>query len=60
MTTETKTVEYAVLPWPVYCLLEKQVARPVVTNTTTEIQAAYALGVQHVLEVLRNGFVVNR
>lgn len=60
MTTENKPTEYAVLPWPVYRKLEQQVARPVVTNTTTEVQAAFALGVQHVLEVLRNGFVVNR
>lgn len=60
MMTENKPLEYAVLSWPVYQKLEKQVARTAITNQTTDIQAAYQLGVQSVLEALRNGFVVNR
>ena len=56
---ETKT-EVAVLNWQVYQQLEKQVTRPVVTTQTTPEQVAFALGVQSVLEVLRNGFVITR
>lgn len=40
----------------VYEQLERQVTPPIVTGTTTELQAGYALGVQQVLMLLRNGF----
>lgn len=60
MTMQTKPTELAVLTWPVYQQLEKQVAKPVVTTQSTPEQVAFALGVQSVLEVLRNGFTVHR
>ena len=60
MTMQTKPTELAVLTWPVYQQLEKQVAKPVVTTQSTPEQVAFALGVQSVLEVLRNGFTVQR
>lgn len=43
----------------VYRELEKQVSRPVVSERTTPEQIAFQLGVQSVLEVLRNGFTVD-
>lgn len=60
MTMQTKPTELAVLTWPIYQQLEKQVAKPVVSSQTTPEQVAFALGVQSVLEVLRNGFTVQR
>lgn len=44
-----------------YRALERAVggpANPVVTNTTSELQAGSQLGIQHVLKVLRDGFVI--
>lgn len=38
--------------------LEKQVPAPVVTTATTELLAGYQLGVQSVLKLLRDGYVV--
>ncbi len=60
MTMQNKPTELAVLTWPVSQQLEKQVAKPVVTTQSTPEQVAFALGVQSVLEVLRNGFTVHR
>jgi len=42
-----------------YEALEKQLGLPVPSVTTTDIQAGYMLGVQHVLVLLRKGFVVS-
>lgn len=38
--------------------LEKQLNAVHVNASTTDIQAGYMLGVQHVLSLLRNGFTV--
>ena len=44
----------------VYEELEKKVmGTPIVTKETTELQAGFQLGVQHVLKVLRDGYTVN-
>ncbi|WCA46226.1 hypothetical protein [Caulobacter phage DCM] len=42
-----------------YVELERQVSPNVlVSNTTTDIEAGFKLGVQHVLSLLRKGFVI--
>jgi hypothetical protein len=38
--------------------LEKELPPPVVTNSTSELMAGYQLGVQTVLQRLRNGYVI--
>lgn len=38
--------------------LARKLPRPVVTADTTAHQAGYQLGVQHVLELLRNGWTI--
>lgn len=38
--------------------LEKQLPMVTVNGTTTEVQAGYLLGIQHVLSILRQGFTV--
>lgn len=45
-----------------YLELEKKVAgnNAMVSQTTTDVQAGFQLGVQHVLQILRNGFVSGR
>lgn len=62
MTTSSpeqkQTVEYARFSPAVYQSLEKEVGRIVVTNLTTETEAAFQLGKQFVLQAVRNGFVV--
>lgn len=40
-----------------YQSLEKRMVPPMVSTTTTDLQAGYALGVQAVLKELRDGFV---
>ena len=44
----------------VYKQLESTMPQPFVSTTTTDLQAGFALGVQHVLGVLRRGFVTRR
>ncbi|MDO3559438.1 hypothetical protein ACPPTR_08885 [Ralstonia pseudosolanacearum] len=44
----------------VYAALEEKVPPPNVTTTTTELLAGYQLGVQVVLKLLREGYVVSR
>lgn len=41
----------------VYNKLEKQLPPCVVTDKTTEHYAGYLLGIQHVLKLLRDGYV---
>lgn len=54
-----KTVQFR-LDQQVYEELEKKVmASPIVTKETTELQAGFQLGVQHVLKVLRDGYTIN-
>lgn len=36
--------------------LIKQLPRPVPSTSTTDIQAGFLLGIQHVLDILRSGF----
>ncbi|KWI10922.1 hypothetical protein BGV51_28185 [Burkholderia ubonensis] len=40
--------------------LEEQLPKPLVNSTTTDLMAGYALGVQAVLQKLREGYVVSR
>lgn len=44
----------------VYAELEAKVPPPNVTTATTELMAGYQLGVQVVLRLLREGYVVSR
>jgi len=58
MTTQTKPTEYAILTQAVYQNLAKQF--PILVNReTTEIMSGYQLGVQAVLQKLREGFVID-
>jgi len=52
----------APLQWDQYRAIERKVAGndALVSSTTTDVQAGFQLGVQHVLAVLRNGFVSGR
>jgi hypothetical protein len=43
----------------VYQQLEDKLSRSMVSATTTELEAGFKLGVEHVLQHLRKGFVVN-
>lgn len=62
MTTQSKekevTVERTVLTQAQYQSLEKQLQSPTVSVNTTEIMAGYQLGIQSVLKMLREGWVV--
>lgn len=53
-----KDITVVRLQYDVYKQLEKSLPAPVVTSATTDHQVAFALGVQHVLKVLRDGFVI--
>ncbi len=44
----------------VYNELEKKVSNILVSSTTTELEAGYKLGIQHVLKVLRDGYAIQR
>ena len=57
-TPEVKITEAVRLSPNVYNALEKSLPIPAVTQTTTELQAGFALGIQFVLKQLRDGFVV--
>lgn len=50
--------QVAVLTKEQYDRLAQQLPKPVVGGNTTDTQAAYLLGVQHALEVLRSGWVM--
>lgn len=49
--------EVVVLSAEQYKRLEAQVLPPFVSNATSELQAGFMLGIQHVLKLLREGFV---
>ena len=57
--SENQPVTIAILSQDAYRALEKKVLNPlaIVDSTTTDVQAGFMLGVQHVLAVLRTGFV---
>jgi predicted GNAT family N-acyltransferase len=54
-----KIQSYARLNKEVYDHLERQVGKVIVNRETTELQAGYQLGVQVVLQLLRDGYVIN-
>jgi hypothetical protein len=55
----TKTVTaYARLNPDVYAALERECQIPPVSRETTAVQTAYAMGIEHVLRKLRQGYVV--
>lgn len=41
-----------------YKELVRQLPKPIPSENTTDIQAGYLLGIQHVLDKLREGFVI--
>ncbi len=43
-----------------YIQLEKLVGNVLVTSTTSDIEAGFKLGAQHVLQKLRDGYVISR
>lgn len=57
MTNPATTQTIVRLTPEVYKDLEKQVRRLTVNSTTTPLEAGYALGVQDVLRLLRDGYV---
>lgn len=60
MTDEKKTTPrtYARLTTEVYQDLERKVGQVMVTRETTDLQAGFQLGVQSVLKLLREGYVI--
>lgn len=48
------------MDYDVYDHLERQVSNTGVVSTTSEIEAGFKLGVQHVLQKLRAGYVIPR
>lgn len=56
MTTQHKVVIR--LTDEVFRHIESKCPAPVVTHQTTDLQAGFQLGVQHVLKLLRDGVVV--
>lgn len=55
---QPKVVTYARLTREVYEDLERKVGRILVTRETTDLQAGYQLGVQSVMQMLREGYVI--
>lgn len=55
-----KPQEFARLRSDVYQDLERKCGAIVVTRETTDVQAGFQLGVQHVLRLLREGYVIGR
>lgn len=56
MTTLTREIQR--LDSDSYAALASKFGPPLVTDKTTDLQAGYQLGVQAVLEALRQGFVI--
>ncbi len=56
----TVEVKYAVLPYELYKQLERSVSSTLVSNTTTELEAGFKLGIQTVLEKVRNGYAIEK
>jgi hypothetical protein len=57
---EIVSKQYARLTKEVYEDLEKKLPAPSVQRDTTDLQAGFQLGIQHVLKLLREGYVVGR
>ena len=61
MSCKPPKEEYIVRLSPdVYKQLEDGLPSPVVSQTTTEIQAGFNLGIQFVLKKLRDGYTIQR
>lgn len=58
METQVKTITMARLTQEVYADLERTVGGILVNRETTELMAGQQLGIQHVLRLLREGYVV--
>jgi hypothetical protein len=56
----TDTQQVVRLSPEMYEHLEKQLPAPQVNRLTTELEAGFNLGVQHVLKLLRTGFVAGQ
>jgi hypothetical protein len=51
---------YARLTKEVYEDLERKLPAPSVQRDTTDLQAGFQLGIQHVLKMLREGYVIGK
>jgi hypothetical protein len=58
METQAKTITMARLTPEVYADLERTVGHILVNRETTELMAGQQLGIQYVLRLLREGYVV--
>lgn len=58
MTHPHKTVTVHRLSEAAYDELVKKLPRPVVSNDTSAHNAGFLLGIQHVLQFLREGYVI--
>lgn len=58
METQVKTITMARLTPEVYADLERTVGSILVNRETTELMAGQQLGIQYVLRLLREGYVV--
>ena len=57
---DTKTITVARLTSEMLADLEKRLPPPIVDERTTDLQAGYRLGVQHVIKLLREGYTISR
>ena len=61
MADKAPKEEYIVRLSPdVYKQLERDLPVPLVSQTTTELQAGFNLGIQYVLKKLRDGYTIQR
>jgi len=62
MSDNQHATRVTILSQDAYRALERKVINPaaVVDSSTTDVQAGFMLGVQHVLSVLRTGFMSGR
>jgi len=58
MEAEPQTTQVVVFQRDQYKKLEAQLPAPIPSGQTTDIQAGFLLGVQHVLKMLREGFTI--
>ena len=58
MTNQTLPLEVHRLSDAVYKDIEKKFSRPIVSSQTTAHEAGYQLGIQAILQALREGYVV--
>jgi len=58
MSIETKYI--ARLTKEVYEDLERKLPPPIVQRDTSDLQAGFQLGIQHVLKLLREGYVIGK